>query len=101
METKSTALPRKPRHWPISTPSVSPIHPGTRRRVLNLPSNTSRPLRHFIVFFLLLDYVYWLNGEVKKAEDLAASNSRLIEEDWFVDWLWGKLQAEFGFHPPG
>ena len=49
----------------------------------------------------LLAYVYCLNGEVKKAEDLAASNSRLIEEDWFVDWLWGKLQAEFGFHPPG
>jgi hypothetical protein len=39
----------------------------------------------------LLAYVYCLNGEVKKAEDLAASNSRLIEEDWFVDWLWGKL----------
>ena len=49
----------------------------------------------------LLAYVYCLNGEVKKAEDLAASNSRLIEEAWFVDWLWGKLQAEFGFHPPG
>ena len=49
----------------------------------------------------LLAYVYCLNGEVKKAEDLVASNSRLIEEDWFVDWLWGKLQAEFGFHPPG
>jgi hypothetical protein len=39
----------------------------------------------------LLAYVYCLNGEVKKAEDLAANNSRLIEEDWFVDWLWGKL----------
>jgi hypothetical protein len=52
------------------------------------------------LFLLAYVYVYCLNGEGKKAEDLAASNSRLIEEDWFVDWSWGKLQAEFGFHPP-
>jgi len=23
-----------------------------------------------------------------------------IKKDWFVDWLWGKLEADFGFHPP-
>jgi hypothetical protein len=28
-----------------------------------------------------------------------ASSSRLIKRDWFVDWLWGKLQAEFGLPP--
>src|SRR5436305_2034682 len=48
----------------------------------------------------ILTYVYCLAGEVKKAENLVASNSGLIKRDWFVDWLWGKLQAEFGFHPP-
>ncbi len=48
----------------------------------------------------ILTYVYCLAREVKKAENLVASNSGLIKRDWFVDWLWGKLQAEFGFHPP-
>jgi predicted membrane-bound spermidine synthase len=48
----------------------------------------------------ILTYLYCVNGEVKKAEDLVASSSGLIKRDWFVDWLWGKLQAEFGFHPP-
>ena len=48
----------------------------------------------------ILTYLYCVNGEVKKAEDLVASSSGLIKRDWFVDWLWGKLQADFGFHPP-
>ncbi len=48
----------------------------------------------------ILSYVYCLTGEVEKAENLVASNSGLIKRDWFVDWLWGKLQADFGFHPP-
>ena len=48
----------------------------------------------------ILTYLYCVNGEVNKAEDLVASSSGLIKRDWFVDWLWGKLQAEFGFHPP-
>ena len=48
----------------------------------------------------ILTYLYCVNGEVKKAEDLVASSSGLIKRDWFVDWLWGKLRAEFGFHPP-
>ena len=48
----------------------------------------------------ILTYVYCLSGEVEKAENLVASNIGLIKRDWFVDWLWGKLQADFGFHPP-
>ena len=48
----------------------------------------------------ILAYVYCLTGEVKKAETLVGSNIGLIKRDWFVDWLWGKLQADFGFHPP-
>ena len=48
----------------------------------------------------LLTYIYCLDGEVEKAEALAAANSQSIQKDWFVDWLWGKLQAEFGFRPP-
>jgi hypothetical protein len=47
----------------------------------------------------ILTYLHCVNGEVKKAEDFVAS-SGLIKRDWFVDWLWGKLQADFGFHPP-
>ncbi len=47
----------------------------------------------------LLTYLYCLNGDVDKAETLAATNAA-IKKDSFVDWLWGKLQSEFGFHPP-
>jgi hypothetical protein len=50
--------------------------------------------------FFLLTYLYCLNGSVEKAEALAAAQTRSIQKDWFVDWLWGDLQAEFGFHPP-
>jgi len=50
---------------------------------------------------LLLIYLYCLNGDVDKAEAFAATNAALIKKDSFVDWLWGKLHDEFGFHPPG
>ena len=48
----------------------------------------------------LLIYLYCLHGNVEKAETLAAAEARSIQKDWFVDWLWGDLQAEFGFRPP-
>jgi spermidine synthase len=48
----------------------------------------------------LLIYLYCLNGSVDKAEGLAATNANSIKKDWFVDWLWGKLENDFGFHPP-
>ncbi len=48
----------------------------------------------------LLTYLYCLHGDVKKAEALANAEAKSIHKDWFVDWLWGNLQAEFGFHPP-
>jgi hypothetical protein len=41
-----------------------------------------------------------LNGDVDKAEALAANNARAIKNDGFVDWLWRKLETDFGFHPP-
>jgi spermidine synthase len=48
----------------------------------------------------MLIYLYCLNGSVEKAEALAAANAGSIQRDWFVDWLWGKLGTDFGFHPP-
>jgi spermidine synthase len=48
----------------------------------------------------LLSYLYCLNGSVEKAETLVADNAGSIKKDWFVDWLWEKLQTDFGFHPP-
>jgi spermidine synthase len=48
----------------------------------------------------LLTYLYCLNGEVNKAEALAASNPAGTKNNSVVRWLWGKLQSEFGFHPP-
>jgi predicted membrane-bound spermidine synthase len=49
---------------------------------------------------LLLTYLYCLNGDVAKAESLAGANAPAIKKNRLVDWLWGKLQSEFGFHPP-
>ncbi|PYK99525.1 MAG: hypothetical protein DME32_12600 [Verrucomicrobia bacterium] len=51
--------------------------------------------------FFLLTYLYCLKGSVEKAEALAAAKALPRERDSFVDWLWGKLQAEYGFRPPG
>jgi spermidine synthase len=48
----------------------------------------------------LLTYLYCLNGSVEKAEALAATNAAAIKKDEFADWLWRKLEADFGFHPP-
>jgi predicted membrane-bound spermidine synthase len=49
---------------------------------------------------LLLTYLYCLNGNVDKAETLVADNAGSIKRDWFIDWLWAKLETDFGFHPP-
>ena len=40
-----------------------------------------------------------LNDSVDKAEAVAAAENGSIEKEWFVDWLRGDLQAEFGFRP--
>ncbi|PYL22228.1 MAG: hypothetical protein DMF37_12550 [Verrucomicrobia bacterium] len=48
----------------------------------------------------LLTYLYCLNGNVPKAEALAVANANSIRRNWFVDWLWRKLETDFGFHPP-
>jgi hypothetical protein len=48
----------------------------------------------------LLIYLYCLNGSLEKADGLAATNTGSIKKDWFVDWLWEKLETDFGFHPP-
>ncbi len=48
----------------------------------------------------LLTYLYCLNGSVDKAEALVANNADSIKKDQSVDWLWGKLESDFGFHPP-
>ncbi len=48
----------------------------------------------------LLTYLYCLNGSVDKAEALVANNADSIKKDQSADWLWGKLENDFGFHPP-
>jgi spermidine synthase len=48
----------------------------------------------------LLIYLYCLHGNVDKAEALATAEAPSIQKDWFMDWLWDDLQAEFGFRPP-
>jgi spermidine synthase len=48
----------------------------------------------------LLIYLYCLNGEVEKAETLVAGSAGSIKRNWFVDWLWKKLEGDFGFLPP-
>ncbi len=46
----------------------------------------------------LLTYLYCLNGEVGNAESIATATTDRGRP--FVKWLWGKLQAEYGFRPP-
>jgi hypothetical protein len=65
-----------------------------------LESDKDRGFSNINDFYLLI-YLYCLNGSVDKAEALANAQARSIQKDWFVDWLWGELQAEFGFRPPG
>ncbi len=48
----------------------------------------------------LLTYLYCLNAKVDKAEALAVANSALMNRDSSADWLWKKLETDFGFHPP-
>jgi len=48
----------------------------------------------------LLTYLYCLNGSVEKAEALIANNAGSIKRDRSIDWLWTKLETDFGFHPP-
>ncbi len=50
--------------------------------------------------FFLLTYLYCLNANVDKAEALAAASSALINKDSPAEWLWKKLETDFGFHPP-
>jgi spermidine synthase len=45
----------------------------------------------------LLTYIYCLTGEVSKSESVAKDTH---DRRPFVKWLWGKLQAEYGFRPP-
>ncbi len=49
---------------------------------------------------LLLAYIYCLDGSVDKAEALAANNADSIKKNQSADWLWEKLEKDFGFHPP-
>jgi spermidine synthase len=46
----------------------------------------------------LLTYLYCLNGNVDKAESIAPET--MEPNGPFVQWLWAKLQAEYGFRPP-
>jgi spermidine synthase len=64
-----------------------------------LESEKDRGFSNINDFFLLI-YLYCLNDNVGKAEALAAAKAESVQKDWFVDWLWGDLQAEFGFRPP-
>ncbi|HVU23968.1 MAG TPA: hypothetical protein VHE13_07570 [Opitutus sp.] len=48
--------------------------------------------------FYLLVYLYCLTGQTGRAEALAAT--RPEHPDWFANWLWQKLHADFGFRPP-
>jgi hypothetical protein len=47
---------------------------------------------------LLLTYLYCLDGKVERAQAISGEIAA-PEKDWLVNWLWGKLQAEFGFQP--
>jgi hypothetical protein len=45
-------------------------------------------------------YLLLFKRQRGQSEALAANSARSIEKDSFIDWLWEKLEADFGFHPP-
>jgi hypothetical protein len=49
---------------------------------------------------LLLIYLYCLDGNVEKADALAAAEAQSLPHDSIRDWAWSELRAEFGFDPP-
>lgn len=49
---------------------------------------------------LLLTYIYCLSGNIDAAEKVA-STMPVEGGNRVATWLWRKLQAEFGFRPPG
>jgi hypothetical protein len=73
--------------------------PGFRTAIRLLEGEKDRGFSNINDFYLLI-YIYCLNDSVEKAEALANAQAGSIQRDWFVDWLWGELQAEFGFRPP-
>jgi spermidine synthase len=48
--------------------------------------------------FYLLTYLYCLNNDVASAEGIAKQTQD--RQSPMAKWLWGKLQAEYGFRPP-
>jgi spermidine synthase len=64
-----------------------------------LENEKNRGLSSLNDTFLLM-YLYCLNGSAPKAEALAVANAGSIKRSWFVDWLWKKLETDFGFHSP-
>ena len=41
-----------------------------------------------------------LNATIEELkETLVAKDAGSIKRNWFVDWLWKKLETDFGFHP--
>jgi spermidine synthase len=71
----------------------------TSEAIRLLESKKDRRLADSTDLFLLT-YLYCLNGSVEKAEALIDDNAGSIKRDRSIDWLWGKLQTDFGFHPP-
>jgi hypothetical protein len=49
---------------------------------------------------LLLSYLYCVDGRVAAAETLANEYGSQLEKQPFAQWMWQKLQTDFGFHPP-
>jgi predicted membrane-bound spermidine synthase len=49
---------------------------------------------------LLLTYIYCVVGQPEKATAFAAEHRSEFPSNSDAKWLWGMLQAEFGFQPP-
>lgn len=72
---------------------------NSARAIRLLEGEKDRGFSNINDVFLLI-YLYCHNGRVEEAETLAKAQAGSIPKDRFVDWLWGEMQAEFGFSPP-
>jgi predicted membrane-bound spermidine synthase len=94
----------EPRSDPPSTEIMPDLIAGALARrdiskaIRLLESKNDRGFADRSDLFLLI-YLYCLNGSVEKAETLVADNAGSIKRDRSIDWLWAKLEKDFGFHP--
>lgn len=85
--------------WKLRTARPLRIYAGLEifpRAIQFLEQENEHGFSNAADLFLLI-YLYCVNGEVEKAEALAAAKNGAIHKDWFVEWLWAIFRPTLVF----